>query len=214
MTEITTEPPVEKKATFILFSTKEKLTLTELKMAFRVKKGRLISTKGKNWQIGNLFDRLFAIKNSLPEEGEYFKFDQNKKVTHIYIVAQRSCTTSFGLLKYFDQFLGGYDTSPSALEKLQDLIEEYGEVAAFSVSGKSSTSHLSKIATQIVQIGIGSCSNVDNLCTQLQDEIDVLAKPNLEHTKAKINLWCEQHHWTHIDSQDKAQNDLQTQLAA
>ncbi|MEY4063243.1 MAG: hypothetical protein RIT09_1036, partial [Pseudomonadota bacterium] len=37
MPEITTEPPVEKKATFILFSTKEKLTLTELKVAFRVK---------------------------------------------------------------------------------------------------------------------------------------------------------------------------------
>jgi hypothetical protein len=214
MTEITTEPPVEKKATFILFSTKEKLTLTELKMAFRVKKGRLISTKGKNWQIGNLFDRLFAIKNSLPEEGEYFKFDQNKKVTHIYIVAQRSCTTSFGLLKYFDQFLGGYDTSPSALEKLQDLIEEYGEVAAFSAHGKASISHLNKVANQIVQIGLGSCSKIDNLCTQLQDEVNEFAMPNLGHAKEKINLWCEQHHWTHIDSQDKAQNDLQTQLAA
>jgi len=214
MTEITTEPPVEKKATFILFSTKEKLTLTELKMAFRVKKGRLISTKGKNWQIGNLFDRLFAIKNSLPEEGEYFKFDQNKKVTHIYIVAQRSCTASFGLLKYFDQFLGGYDTSPSALEKLQDLIEEYGEVAAFSAHGKASISHLNKVANQIVQIGLGSCSKIDNLCTQLQDEVDEFAIPNLGHAKEKINLWCEQHHWTHIDSQDTAQNDLQTQLAA
>jgi hypothetical protein len=214
MTEITTEPPVEKKATFILFSTKEKLTLTELKMAFRVKKGRLISTKGKNWQIGNLFDRLFAIKNSLPDEGEYFNFDQNKKVTHIYIVAQRSCTTSFGLLKYFDQFLGGYDTSPSALEQLQDLIEEYGEVAAFSAHGKASISHLNKVANQIVQIGLGSCSKIDNLCTQLQDEVNEFAMPNLGHAKEKINLWCEQHHWTHIDSQDKAQNDLQTQLAA
>ena len=62
MSEITTDPVEEKKGTFILFSTKDKLTRTELKTAFRVKKGRLISTKGNNWQIGSLFDRLIAIK--------------------------------------------------------------------------------------------------------------------------------------------------------
>ena len=55
---------------------------------------------------------------------------------------------------------------------------------------------------------------LDASIAELKIEIDDLAKPNLEHTKAKINLWCEQHHWTHIDSQDTAQNDLQNQLAA
>ena len=38
MSEITTDPVEEKKGTFILFSTKDKLTRTELKTAFRVKK--------------------------------------------------------------------------------------------------------------------------------------------------------------------------------
>jgi len=214
MSEITTDPVEEKKGTFILFSTKDKLTRTELKTAFRVKKGRLIATKGKNWQIGSLFDRLIAIKNSLPDEGEYFNFDQNKKVTHIYVVAQRSCTTSFGLLKYFDQFLGGYDTSPSALEKLQNLIMEYGDVVYFCEHGEHTISQLKQAANQIVQNGIGASDKLDALITQLKIEIDDLAKPNLKHTKEKINLWCEQHHWTHIDSQDTAQNDLQTQLVA
>ena len=214
MTEITADPVEEKKGTFILFSTKNKLTRTELKMAFRVKKGRLISTKGKNWQIGRLFDRLIAIKKSLPDEGKYFNFDQNKKVTHIYIVAQRSCTTSFGLLKYFDQFLGGYDTSPSALEKLQNLIMEYGNVVYFYEHGEHAISQLKQAANQIVQNGIGTSKKLDASIAQLKIEIDDLAKPNLEHTKAKIDLWCEQHNWTHIDSQDTAQNDLQTQLAA
>jgi hypothetical protein len=86
--------------------------------------------------------------------------------------------------------------------------------ASFSARGKASISHLNKVANQIVQIGLGSCLNIDNLCTQLQGEIDEFAIPNLGHAKEKINLWCEQHHWTHIDSQDTAQNDLQTQLAA
>jgi hypothetical protein len=67
---------------------------------------------------------------------------------------------------------------------------------------------------QIVQNGIGASDKLDALITQLKIEIDDLAKPNLEHTKAKIDLWCEQHNWTHIDSHDTAQNDLQTQLAA
>ena len=214
MTEITADPVEEKKGTFILFSTKGKLTSTELKMAFRVKKGRLIPTKGKNSQVGILFDRLIAIKNSLPDEEKFFNFQMDKPVTHVFIVAQNSCTTTFGLLKYFDQFLGGYDVSLSSLDQLHDLIDEYGEVASFSAHGKASISHLNKVANQIVQIGLGSCLNIDNLCTQLKGEIDDLAKPNLEHTKAKIDLWCEQHHWTHIDSQDTAQNDLQTQLAA
>ena len=214
MSEITTDPVEEKKGTFILFSTKDKLTRTELKTAFRVKKGRLISTKGKNWQIGSLFDRLIAIKNSLPDEGEYFNFDQNKKVTHIYIVAQRSCTTSFGLLKYFDQFVGGYDTSPSALEQLQNLTVEYGNVAYFCEHGEHAISQLKQAANQIVQNGIGASDKLDALISQLKIEIDDLAKPNLEHTKAKINLWCEQHHWTHIDSQNEVQNDSQNQLAA
>ena len=135
-------------------------------------------------------------------------------MTHIYIVAQRSCTTSFGLLKYFDQFVGGYDTSPSALEQLQNLTVEYGNVAYFCEHGEHTISQLKQAANQIVQNGIGASDKLDALITQLKIEIDDLAKPNLEHTKAKINLWCEQHHWTHIDSQDTAQSDLQTQLAA
>ena len=77
----------EKSATFILFNTKEKLTITELKRAFRVKKGRLLSIKGKNCQVVNLFDQLNAIKNSISRDGKYFNFEGNKLTTHIYIVA-------------------------------------------------------------------------------------------------------------------------------
>lgn len=59
-------------------------------------------------------------------------------------------------------------------------------------------------ANQIVQNGIGTSKKLDASIAELKIEIDDLAKPNLEHTKAKINLWCERHHWTHIDSQDTA----------
>ena len=91
---------------------------------------------------------------------------------------------------------------------------EYGDVAYFCEDGEHAISQLKQAANQIVQNGIGTSKKLDASIAQLKIEIDDLAKPNLEHTKAKINLWCEQHHWTHIDSQDTAQNNLQTQLAA
>jgi hypothetical protein len=204
----------EKNATFILFSTTDKLTRTELKKAFRVKKGRLLSTKGKNWQVGNLFDQLNAVKNSLPDEGKYFNFDGDKHVTHIYIVAQRSCTKTFGLVRYFDQFLGGYDVSPSALKQLEILLDEYRDVASFCGHGKGSISGLNVRANQIAQKGIGDSNKIQNLITQLKVEFDQFANPNLEKAKEKINLWREQHRWSDIDSQSSAQNDAQSQLAA
>ena len=91
---------------------------------------------------------------------------------------------------------------------------EYGDVVYLYEHGEHAISQLKQPANQIVQNGISTRKKLDVSIAQLKIEIDDLAKPNLEHTKAKINLWCEQHHWTHIDSQDTAQNDLQTQLAA
>lgn len=214
MTDIKTDQVLEKSATFILFSTDENLTRTELNKAFRVKKGRLISMKGKFWQTGNLFDKLIAIKNSIPDEGIFFNFDFDRPVTHIYIVAQRSCTTSFALLKYYDQFRGGFDVSPSALEELQDLMEDYGQVASFYEFFKATFSRLNSTANEIGKKGRGVSSTIEMMCCQLEVEFTNFAKPNLELAKEKIDLWRDQHQWTHIDTTDKAQNDIQTPLAA
>jgi len=210
----TPDQSVEKNATFILFSTANKLTRTELKKAFRVKKGSLLLTKGENWQVGNLFDQLHAIKNSIPDEGNYFNFDENKKVTHIYIIPQRSCTKTFALLKYFDQFVGGYDVSPSILNQLQVLIEEYRSVSSFCGHGKISISKIKEGINQIAQNGIAASDKIESLITQLQVEFDDFSNPNLKHAKEKINLWREQHQWSDVDSHKSAQNDSQSQMAA
>jgi len=207
-------PTKDKNGTFILFSTTAKLTSAELKKVFKVKKGKLICIKRKNRDAGYLFDKLIAINNSVPDEGKYFNFDDKKQVTHIYSVAQRSCTKSFALLKYFDQFLGGYDVNLHALNDLDELIDEYQNAASFFKQSKNDTSLIQSRAKTISQKGIVSNDKINYLIGQLQIELDEFSKFNLDHSKEMINLWRAQHQWTDIESEDKSINDSQDQLAA
>lgn len=212
--EITTSGSKDKTATFILLSTDEKLTRTELKKTFRVKNGRLITIKGKYWHIGNLFDQLNAIKNSDPCRGVYLNFDSIKQVTHIYIVAQSSCTKTFGLVKYSNEFLGGYDLSQNKLEELETLLQEYREIASYCGQSKQALTQLQNNTHKVAHNGIGDSNRLQQLIKDIELEFAAFSYPNFYQALEKINSWREQHQWTDIESKGPAQNDSQGQLAA
>ena len=164
--------------------------------------------------LGKYIDFLIYEVNAPKNETPNYFFDLLKLIAYSQYPIKKSNIKYFPGDKYFDQFVGGYDVTPSILNQLQILIEEYRSVSSFCGHGKISISKIKEGLNQIAQNGIAASDKIEMLISQLQVEFEDFSNPNLKHAKEKIILWCEQHQWSDVDSQKSAQNDSQSQMAA
>ncbi|PUE36794.1 hypothetical protein, partial [Limnohabitans sp. Hippo4] len=137
-----TTNPVERPITLILFSTNQNLTRTDLKKTFAVKKGKLFHARKENASVADVFDNLFAVRESRPAEGLFFNYKSKNPITHIYIVGQGTCVKEFAILKYGTQLLGGFEATTFELLEIKKLLEAYRVIALFCMEGKSALNRL------------------------------------------------------------------------
>jgi hypothetical protein len=116
---------MDKEVTFILFSTQQKLTLTKLKKTSRVKKGKLFKIRNEMYELGELFQAIQLIKDSISNDDKFFNFDGIQNVTHIYVVKSKTCTKDFAVMKFGDELIGGYDINRSDLRIFEEIRNEY-----------------------------------------------------------------------------------------
>ena len=211
---LNTKPTEDKHATLILFSTSQKLTRTNLKKIFRVKKGKLFQIKRKHMAEGDLFDTLNAVRFAKSEEGQYFNFDNMNPITHIYVVKQHSCTKDFALLKYGAELVGGFDVCPSQLHELAELLEAYRQVASLCGHGRHSLRGLYERSILISNTQpTKTCKFTDSLLSAVES-FDDFANPIITLAKSKVDDWYESHIWQDVYSSHESKNDKLNQLAA
>ena len=213
-TEDINELDMDKEVTFILFSTQQKLTLTELKKTFRVKKGKLFKIRNDMYELGKLFEAIQLIKNSIPNDDKFFNFDGIQHVTHIYVVKSKTCTKDFAVMKFGDELIGGYDIKRSDLRILEEIRNEY-------VKATSKCSHAIHIIRDLKNHTLNISNSNINLSIQLNEMVDLLrssfyefAKPDMEKWKKEIIQWDEKHRWEDVYYKVEATNDPTEKLAA
>ena len=83
--------------TLIFFSTKKKLTVTQLQKDFRIKKGKLFKQSMVGPQTILQVEKLYAILSArLEDENGFYDFSNQKYLTHIFATPFQTCTKSFG----------------------------------------------------------------------------------------------------------------------
>ncbi len=125
--------------TLIFFSTKKKLTVTQLQKDFRIKKGKLFKQSMVGPQTILQVEKLYAILSArLEVENGFYDFSNQKDLTHIFATPFQTCTKSFGWLKYPNDLIGGIDVSPTDWENLEVMLGNYASCVSAVVAKKKS----------------------------------------------------------------------------
>lgn len=197
----------QKRVTIILFGTNRNLTRTELKKIFAVKKGKLYKARNRHDIEIDVFDMLFAVRESRPVDGLFFNYESKNSVSHMYVVAQGACIQDFAILKYGTELLGGFDVVKSEMEDVQKLLEAYRAVTSFSIRGKNSLNSLHQQTEMITDSHVITSSKFQELLSKSLQELNAMTNPIIASTKDKVDEWFEKHFWKNDHSSCKVVND-------
>jgi len=190
---------VERPITLILFSSNRNLTLTELKKTFAVKKGKLFHARKEYASVADVFDNLFAVRESRPAEGLFFNYKSKNPITHIYIVGQGTCVKEFAILKYGTQLLGGFDACTSDLLVIKKLLEAYRVITLFCMESRSSLNRLHHQNDEIANSQLMDLSAYSNLLSKSAQELNDVTYPIICLAKDKVDEWFDKHFWKDRD---------------
>jgi hypothetical protein len=196
----------QRQITVILFGTNRNLTRAELKKTFAVKKGML--GKASKFAIeADVFDDLFAVRASRPEEGLFFNYESKNSVSHIYVVDQGTCTKEFAILKYGTELLGGFDTCTTELKELYKLLQAYGAITLLLLKGQNSLHSLHHQLKKIVDSELTNSCQFKELFSKSVQELSENTHPIISLEKDKVDEWFEMHFWKDDYSSSEAVSD-------
>ncbi len=198
---------VERPITLILFSSNRNLTRTELKKTFAVKKGKLFHARKEYASVADVFDNLFAVRESRPAEGLFFNYKSKNPITHIYIVGQGTSVKEFAILKYGTQLLGGFDACTSDLLVIKKLLEAYRVITLFWMESRSSLNRLHDLVDEIEDSQLMDLSAYSNLLSKSAQELNDVTYPIICLAKDKVDEWYDRHFWKDVDVSLKAVTD-------
>lgn len=196
--EVTASP--QKSVTLVLFGTKRNLTRTELKKTFGVKNGKLLKVGKHYWVEGETFSKLFAIQSSSIDEERYYDFDNEKWVTHFYILNNHSYIKDFAVLKYGKELLGGFDLCRSDAEELEKILTTYQSYVSLCASSKRMLEDFLKKASAPEIEDCLEKSKLIELLAEAEKSFKNFIHPKLALTKREVDAWYQKHLWKDANS--------------
>jgi len=208
-------PEIKKpNSTFILFSTKNKLSLRDLKSTFAVTHGRLFNINRNTRWFSNVFDKFFGIKNSDPENGIYIKLIKSQAITHLFITKPNSVTKDFGIMKYGSELLGGFDVSTDTFDELSDLVDTYVTIANFCGYEMDVLRDICNESKDVCVFDPVTPVDLINHLMHAMNSCEEFGLPKLNFARSKIDAWEQAHTWTDIYNATAAQNNDLNLIAA
>jgi hypothetical protein len=197
--ELTDEESQMLQSTFIFFSTKKKLTISQLRKDFLIKNGSLIKITRKDYWRAMQVERLYAVMAAdLKNEDEFYNFSNQKKLTHILITPFQTCTKSIGLIKYTNEIIGGLDISNKDLESVENLFSKYQSCVNSVISKNNLTSAMKKIMQSLLNERIANEPFPKEVADQFFDSLNNYLDPLLANAHQAIVDWHEEHRWRDV----------------
>ena len=185
--------------TLIFFSTKKKLTVTQLRKDFRIKKGKLFKQSMVDPQTILQVEKLYAILCArLEVENGFYDFLNQKNLTHIFATPFQTCTKSLGWLKYPNDLIGGLDVSPIDLRNLEGMLGNYASCVSAVVAKKNLTSGLMQRMLDLVESGITNEPFPSEVADEFSDCLNNYLVPLLANAHKAIVDWHEEHRWRDV----------------
>ena len=185
--------------TLIFFSTKKKLTVTQLQKDFRIKKGKLFKQSMVGPQTILQVEKLYAILSArLEVKNRFYDFSNQKDLTHIFATPFQTCTKSFGWLKYPNDLIGGIDVSPTDWENLEVMLGNYASCVNAVVAKTNLTSGLMQKTLDLVKQGIANEPFPTEVSDQFFTSLNNYLDPLLANAHKAIVDWHEVHRWRDV----------------
>ena len=184
--------------TLIFFSTKKKLTVTQLRKDFRIKKGKLFKLAKADFDTTFKIEKLYAILAAQLANNEFYSFAGQKDLTHIFATPFQTCTKSLGWLKYPNDLIGGLDVSPTDWENLEVMLSNYASCVNAVIAKKNLTSGLMERTLDLVKQGIANEPFPKELADQFFDSLNNYLDPLLANAHQAIVDWHEEHRWRDV----------------
>lgn len=197
--------------TLIFFSTKKKLTVTQLRKDFRIKKGKLFKLPKIDFDTTSKIEKLYAILAAQLANNVFYSFKDQKKLTHIFAAPFQTCTKSLGWLKYTNDLIGGLDVSPNDWENLNVMIEKYQHCTKAVVAKKDLTSSLMENMLDLVKQGITNEPFSTEVSDQFFNSLKNYLDPLLDNAHRAIVDWHEEHRWRDVSEINQRSATLEIQ---
>ena len=207
--------------TLIFFSTKKKLTVTQLRKDFRIKKGKLFKLAKIDFDTTLKIEKLYAILAAQLANNEFYSFAGQKNLTHIFATPFQTGTKSLGWLKYSNDLIGGLDVSPTDWENLEGMLGNYASCVNAVIAKTNLTSGLMERTLDLVKQGIANEPFPTEVSDQFFTSLNNYLDPLLANAHQAIVDWHEEHRWRdvseinqHAATLEIPENEVRALLAA